>query len=156
MKFRLPYPDKPERLPGDDFECVGPSLAKQAEAEACDINLIMARYVKTGVIEHVRDNPGTFQDLPTSMEFQDALEMSKAAQGAFDLLPAEMRAQFGNDPVKFLQFADANEDYMEKLGIVPRKETLAAESAEVVRADPNVLPGQTGLPGIAADVPPKK
>lgn len=154
-KFRMPYPDKVERLPGDDFQTEGPSLAVQAEAESCDINVIVSRYIKTGVLEHVRDNPGMFVDLPVQLEYQDALGIVKAAGDAFALMPAEIRAQFGNDAGRFLKFADENEDYLEKLGIVPKKEELAAEAAARVRED--VLPGQLGLPGTnTPDVPTAK
>lgn len=157
MKFRMPYPDKVERLPGDDFTPEGPSLTKQSEAEACDINAIMARYVNTGVIEHLRENPGRFEDLPVSLEYQDALNMAKAAESAFALMPAEIRARFDNSPLKFLAFADENEDFLEKLGIVPPRESDAAVSAALVAADPGALPGQLGLPGTGTpDVPPKK
>lgn len=156
-KFRMPYPDKVERMEGDDFECDGPSLTLQSEAESCDINVIVSRYHKTGVIEHVRENAGLFVDLPPQLEYQDALGVVKAAGEAFAMMPAEIRAQFNNDAGRFLDFADQNEDYLEKLGIVPKREEMAAESADAVRADPGVLPGQLGLPGTGtADVPPKK
>lgn len=153
-KFRMPFPDKFERLAGDDFFPEGTSLTKQSEAEACDINAIMARYVNTGVIEHVRENPGAFRDLPMQVEYHDACNLVKAAESSFALLPAEIRAQFDNSPVKFLQFADASDqDVLERLGIVAKREEMAAESADVVRAD--VLPGQMGLPGTGTpDVPP--
>lgn len=154
-KFRMPYPDKVERLEGDDFVCEGPSLTLQSDAESCDINVIVARYHKTGVIEHVRENAGLFVDLPPSLEYQDALGIVKAAGEAFAMMPAEIRAQFNNNAQQFLAFADANEDYLEKLGIVPHREEMAAEAAAAVRADPSVLPGQLGLPNTGTpDVPP--
>lgn len=156
-KFRMPYPDKVERMAGDDFTCEGPSLTLQSEAESCDINWIVDRYHKTGVIEHVRENVAMFVDLPPTLEYQDALGIVKAAGDAFAMMPAEIRAQFNNSAAQFLQFADANEDYLEKLGIVPKREEMAAESAAAVAADPGVAPGQLGLPGTGtADVPPKK
>lgn len=155
--FKYPYPDEVVRNPGDDFMPQGKSLTLQSEAEACDINEIVARFTKTGVIDHIRDNAGLFVDLPPQMEYQDALGLVRNAEQAFAVMPAEIRAQFDNSPAKFLRFADENEDYLEKLGLSPGKETTAAASAAAVAADPKVLPGQLGLPGTnTPDVPSKK
>lgn len=146
MKFRYPFPDKVERLPGDDFVPEGKSLTLQSEAEGCDINVIVSRYLKTGVLDHVRENQGMFLDLPPQLEYQDALGIVRASEQAFAVLPAEIRAQFNNSPQQFLQFADSNEDYLEKLGLAPGKESAAAESAEVVGAPVVPPPAQASEP----------
>lgn len=131
MNFRKPFPDKVERLPGDDFKCVGPSLTKQADAEACDINLIVAKYHKTGHLEHVREHMGAFEFLPDQMEYQEALAAVSAADMAFAAIPAEIRAQFSNSAALFLQFAEQNPgDYLEKLGLVPPAEIQPAPAEE--------------------------
>jgi len=115
MKFRTAYPDAPERIGA--FNCVGISRTRQSEKAACDINNIVSRYIKTEVMEHINAHRGVFADLPPQLEYQDALSQVKVAEGAFSMLPAEVRAQFANDPYKFLAFADANEDYLVKLGL---------------------------------------
>lgn len=143
-KFRYPFPDKVVRLPGDDFECEGVSLTKQSEADACDINRIMERYVNTGVLEHVRENAGRYADLPPQMDYQQAVHTVRESEKAFLAMPAQIRARFENDPARFLAFAEQNpDDYLVQLGIVP----------EELPAQPAAAPGVTveveqhGLPG---------
>lgn len=140
MKFRYPFPDKVERFPGDDTLIEGKSLTKASEADACDINQIVQRYMKDGVLEHVRSNPGVYDDVATSLEFQDALELVRNAQYSFAIMPAEIRARFDNDPAQFLRFVDENEDFLFKLGIVPGPESAAAEAAAAVAAPAGELP----------------
>lgn len=140
MKFKYPFPDKVERAPGDDTLIVGKSLTKQSEADACDINQIVHRYINTGVIEHLREKPDVFMDLGTQLEFQDALELVRNAQYSFAIMPAEIRGRFDNDPAKFLAFVDENDDFLFKLGIAPAPESGAAEAAAAVAAPAGELP----------------
>lgn len=88
-----------------------PSLTKQADRDACNINNIMARYEKTGIVDHVMSSPGTFGDFSDVDDYQDALNKIQAAQALFDALPAQVRAKFENDPTLFLEFAQNPENY---------------------------------------------
>lgn len=156
-KFRMPFPEKVERLPGDDFQCEGPSLTVQDERDSCDINNIVAKFHKTGDVGRVNANAPMFIDLPTSVEYQDALGLQKGAFDAFMLLPAEVRARFDNSPVKFLAYTQEHEDFLVDLGLAPSREEFEAESADLVReeVEPGVLPGQLAVPGTGVqDVPP--
>lgn len=146
-KFRYPFPDKVERLPGDDFACEGVSLTKQSEAESCDINAIMQRYVNTGVLEHVRENAGRYADLPLQFDYQQAVHMVMESEKAFLAMPAPIRARFDNDPGRFLAFAEEHpDDYLVQLGIVP--DVLPAVPAEgrTVEVEQPGLPGTDTLP----------
>lgn len=95
------------------------SRTKQSEAESCEINNIMAKYERTGLIEHAREG-GTYENLPEPMEYQDALNRVMEAQQSFDLLPAAARKEFGNDPAQFLAFVDDPENVqrMAELGLL--------------------------------------
>lgn len=145
-QFREPFPVKPYRLEGDDFECEGESLTKQSEADACDINKIMARYVNTGVIEHIKENAAQYLDLPHQLEYQDAVNLVLSSQSAFAAMPAEIRARFANSPAMFLQFVDANPDYLEKLGIGSKAELVASVAAPA--------PGPAAAPAAAEGAAP--
>lgn len=82
-----------------------PSLTRQEFAEDCDINTLMSRYEKTGVINHFNNaNPQylDFSDLP---DLQGSLTILADARAAFMQLPALTRREFDNDPVKFVDFA---------------------------------------------------
>lgn len=96
-----------------------PSLTKQSHKDECDINLILKRFERTGVLEHVRENPARYLDLPSDPDYQEALNTVIAAEQAFAELPSRVRERFNNDPGKFLEFtADPeNLDEMVKLGL---------------------------------------
>jgi len=90
-----------ERL--GDIGDMGVSLTKQSFTKECDINTIMAKYQKTGAIEHVNKHEGSYA-YATSMDFQEALETIRTGQTMFDELPSSIRTKFENDPAKFLDF----------------------------------------------------
>lgn len=95
------------------------SMTKQSFADESQINKIMAKYEKTGLIEHVKDHSG-YTNMPPPMEYQDALNLTIEAQSSFDDLPANIRREFGNDPYQFLAFVEdpENVDRMAELGLL--------------------------------------
>lgn len=130
MEIRKPYPDVPYKNP---FFTEGPSRTKQADAEAADINNIMKRYEKTGVLDHMSQNPGRYEDLPAGLDYQTALNLAITARESFEALPGTLRAKFDNDAETFLNFMDdpANEKEIIKLGL-REVETLDAEEDPVI------------------------
>lgn len=98
-----------------------PSLTKQDQADACDVNRIIRQYSATGVWTHVneRAQQGVYADLPGGFEYQDALNIIVQGEAAFESLPASVRERFMNDPARFLDFmADpANQDEAIKMGL---------------------------------------
>lgn len=108
-----------------------PSMTKQSFAKECNINNIMARYEKTGIVEHVMNNPGHYGDFSEPLEYQEALNKVNAAQALFDALPAQVRAKFDNEPYVFLEYAQNPENY-EKLvemglAVAPETPEMASE-----------------------------
>lgn len=126
-KIRKPYPEKPYKNP---FFCTGESRTKQADAAACDINNLMKRYEKTGVLEHMQNNPGRYEDLPMGLDYHAALNLAITAKESFDALPGTLRAKFGNDVETFLNSMSdpANEKELIELGLLEREEVLSTES----------------------------
>lgn len=100
-----------------------PSLTQQHMAPACDINNIMAKYQRTGAIDHATKYEGRYFDVP-AIDYQEALEQIRTANGMFAELPATLRAEFNHDPATFLSFiqSDPSRDDLERLGLVPRVE----------------------------------
>lgn len=98
-----------------------PSMTKQSFKDQCDINNIVREFTQHGMVQHINEKAaaGAFVDLPDSMDYQQALEIARAGQTAFDVLPAQIRARFGNDPERFLQFMQdpANQDEAIALGL---------------------------------------
>jgi phage internal scaffolding protein len=105
------------------YECVGPSLTKQASKDETDINFIMKKYQKTGIVEHVNEFQGNYQDVSGSQPYQESLNQVIAAQAAFDSLPSSVRAKFQNDPGVFLTFVNTpgNRDELIKLGLIQQE-----------------------------------
>lgn len=84
-----------------------PSLTKQEMAKACDINVLMARYQKTGQpISHINASKSNYGDYSNVDDYLGALMKVQAAQSSFAELPAEVRDLCRNDPGMFLQFMD--------------------------------------------------
>ncbi len=83
----------------------GKSLTKQSMKDECDINRIMARYDKTGLLTHMAQMEPKYADVDAT-DFMDAMLIVKNAQEAFEELPSELRLKFGNDPANFLAFMD--------------------------------------------------
>lgn len=81
----------------------------QAFKKPCDINHILARFRKTGVIEHVSKYEPQYGELSV-VDFEDAFNTVKEAQEMFDKLPADIRANFHNKPENFLSFMEAEEN----------------------------------------------
>lgn len=100
------------------LHCLDETRTVQSEAESCEINNIMAKYERTGVLEHAREG-GRYEDLPAPMEYQEALNRVMEAEQSFDGLPAGVRKEFDNDPTKFLSFVEnpENVDRMIELGL---------------------------------------
>lgn len=86
---------------GISFAAVG--RTKQEFAQECDINNIMSRYLKTGIIDHVRDSNPQFLDA-TPIEFQEAMQLVAQAETLFEELPSSIRNRFENDATKLLEF----------------------------------------------------
>lgn len=98
-----------------------PSLTRQEFAADADINTIMAQYEVSGVISHVNPPSNNYLDLTDVPDLQEALSIIRDSERAFMSLPAKARAEFDNDPVKFINFAEDPENLpqMRTWGLAP-------------------------------------
>jgi len=98
----------------------GPSMTQQQFKNQCDINQIIKKYEKTGMITHLNNNQGNYADFTNIKDFQTNLNMVINAQSSFDALPSEIRKRFGNNPSNLIDFVQNNSNYEEavKLGLV--------------------------------------
>lgn len=112
---------------------------QQEFADECDINSIMARYQKTGLLDFVNQHQPQYGDA-TGLEYLDMQNQIVAAKNMFADLPAKIRDRFANDPAKFLDFFNDPENIEEatKMGLVAPK-------------TPSVVPDPTPAPS----APPK-
>lgn len=123
--IRKPY-DKHKRYP---TKLEGPSKTQQHFKRECDINHLMAKYQKTGVIDHLNQYQGDYSDLTDVPDYQTALLKVQSAQTAFDSLPSSIRSKFQNDPAQFLDFVSNpdNIDEMIELGLASKQPAPALE-----------------------------
>lgn len=114
LDFRAAY-DVPVRR---QFVPIGESLTKQSFKDECDVNLILSKYQRTGVIDFVNRREGRFGDA-TAVDFQSALDIVNQASAMFSELPSTVRKRFGNSAEEFLAFMDdsSNDAEAVKLGL---------------------------------------
>ncbi|AXH75864.1 MAG: internal scaffolding protein [Microviridae sp.] len=126
-----------------------PSLTRQEFAEECDINVIMARYERTGQLPANVSEP-MYVDM-TSMppDFRTAMDMMLDADKAFMTLPARVRREFDNDAKEFVDFA-SNPDNLEQMrewGLAPPAEALASSAGGGGPQAPGGEPAASAAPG---------
>lgn len=144
VKFRTAYDDNyvspgyqrfdKDGVPLDAQGNPEPSLTVQSERDNCDINVIIDRFEKTGVLPVMSQQAIGDVDLYDAPTYQESLNVVIAAQNAFDALPAKIRKEFDNDPAKFLAFVDnpENGDRMIELGL---REAPPAPPAQTKKDD---------------------
>lgn len=121
MKFRTAYGER-HRV---QFATEGGSLTHQSMKAECDINNIMRKFEKTGVLEHrnrFEGNYGDFTGIPT--DYHEAMNAVIAAGDMFLTLPAKVRRRFQNDPGNFLEFVSDpdNADELVKMGLATARD----------------------------------
>lgn len=97
---------------------VGDDRTKQSFKDECDINVLVKRFAKTGVIMQRTTVPlrGDFTDVMDFRGMQDALN---AARASFMSLSSDVRERFGHNPEKFIKWTLDKENLPElrKLGL---------------------------------------
>jgi hypothetical protein len=97
------------------------SLAQQQFKDENNINLMIRKY---GVLPVQEVNWKEFDASVIPQDFHEIQNMMKQAEAAFMTVPAEVRAQVDNDPVRFLAMVD------EQQSIIRQREKEAAKAAK--------------------------
>lgn len=141
--------DLPTAEARNDYFDDTPSLTRQSAKDECDVNQILARYQKTGVLTHL--NPATpmyadLSEMPNS--YQDALEFIRKAQEDFQNMSSTLRAKFQNDPQQLINFIANPSNYEEaaqlglldpeKLGEYRKLQTINKEALEKAELEKHV------------------
>lgn len=132
IKTKYDYELQASLAPG-----IGPfdkSMTNQADLKDSDVNLIMARYEKTGLIMGTERAPryGDFSEVP---DYHTQLSAIRRVDAAFAALSPKIRNRFDNDPAKLLSFMENPENEKEaiELGLLealpPKAETPAVPAA---------------------------
>jgi len=109
-----------EESPRPTIDC-GPGKTKQNMKDETDINLIMARYQKTGLINFVNTRQAEYMN-SNPVDFHQAMNIIAESNSIFADMPAYLRKKFNNDPGQFLDFVqnEENRPEMIELGLVER------------------------------------
>lgn len=89
------------RLPDGKMEY----YTEQDHKDTCDINKIIRKYDKTGLITHISSMEAKFGDL-TGMEFKAMQDKVAGAKSMFEALPGKIKQRFDYMPEKLLEFMD--------------------------------------------------
>lgn len=117
------------------------SKTKQSFKAECDINNILARYQKTGLVGHLNARQPRYGDFSNTLDYQAALNAVMAAEESFSSLPAKVRDRFQNDPSKLISFINdpKNKNEAIKLGLLEQKtqQTKKSSSVEIIEKAPS-------------------
>lgn len=156
MEIRHPYINPRERT---QFETEGPSRTEQAHKDETDINRIMKKYEKTGLLNHVNQYQGDYGDFTDAPDYQTALNRVMEANEMFMTLPSAIRKQFGNDPASFVEFVGnpQNAQQLIDMGLAERAEGASGvppgKTPETpVATNPPAAPGSGNTP--SGETPP--
>lgn len=119
--------------------CLDSSLTQQQFAEESDINTIVNRFLKSGVMPTPASMP-QYVDYEGVFDFQSAMNVVRAADENFMRLDAKIRARFNNSPQDFLEFFGNPENTQEaiRLGLAipkPSAVTQVTEEASPSKAE---------------------
>lgn len=117
-----------------------PTRTQQHQKDAVDINNIMKRYVKTGIIDHVNKYQGQYGDIP-ALSYHEAMNQVIRADEMFLDLPSQVRKRFDNDPSQFLAYVQdpANADSLHDMGLT----TSRVEPTKTQEANASASPEST-------------
>lgn len=104
------------------MEQKGKSRTKQSHKDETNINKIVAKYKKTGILPAlIKQNPA-YGDFTAVPDYQESLNRVIFAQEQFNGLSAAVRKRFNNDPGEFLEFASnpENKETLYDLGLAER------------------------------------
>ncbi len=96
------------------LKCEDDSLTQQQFKEEADINTIVDRFMKSGVLPTPVNMP-QFVDYEGVFDFQSAMNVVRQADENFMRLDAKLRARFNNSPQEFLEFFSNAENIPEAI-----------------------------------------
>jgi phage internal scaffolding protein len=111
------------------------SRTQQHFKDQCNINTIMKKYIKTGMLPVFKNatSAGVYGDFSNIGTFQECQNRIIELEHKFMQIPSEIRKRFDNDPQKMLDFiADPkNEEEAIKLKLLDKKPLPKLTEAEI-------------------------
>ncbi len=123
----------------------GKTRTKQSEAQDADINAIIKRHDRTGVVTHLASKAPRYGDFSQSVTLQEALDLVHQSDDAFMQLPSEVRRESGNDPARMLELL-ATQEGTERLIEARLDAEIRREPEEEIVPEPTPQPDPEGPP----------
>lgn len=102
------------------LDCPEPTRAQQHFRDECDINEIVRRFGVTGMVDQAKIPP-QFGDFTGVSDYHTAANAIAKANETFEMMPADLRDRFQNDPSRFVDFVldEKNVDELRRLKLLP-------------------------------------
>lgn len=120
-------------------QCEGESKTEQSHRDVVNINSIMRRYQKTGVVPQASSG-AIYGDFTGVSDYRSALEAVRQADEAFMKLPSSVRKEFGHDPQRLLAFLSDpnNRQAAEDMGLIERAPEAPPQAPPAPAEEPAV------------------
>jgi hypothetical protein len=121
-------------------------LTEQAHKKQCDMNFILRKYQKTGLIDHVKQHQGRYDDVSVQ-DFTEAMHTVSEANQMFESLPSFIRQKVGGTVEGFLDFVQNpnNKEELARLGMLKGNDGLNANGEAVASpVDDSPAEGSSG------------
>lgn len=86
------------------------SKTEQHHLESCNMQFIMSRAQKTGMIDHIRNDQPRYVDLVDKVDYLESMKVIAEANSVFESLPAKIRERFENRAENFLEYIQEEEN----------------------------------------------
>lgn len=141
----------------------GSSKTVQSERDRSDVNLILRKYMATGILDNMSPRNATYGDFSSGDDFHAVQTRIATAESNFQRLPAKIRSHYANDLGRLVdsitQADQGNEEALAELrhvGLVepkPTDEPLTAIEIAGVLAERKKAAGAAATPPAPPEPP---
>lgn len=113
----------------------------------CDVNSIVEKARRSGLISHLNAKKPMFADVSSIPDYQSALAAVNVARESFSGLSSKVRERFNNDPARMVSFLSDKDNFDEavKLGLFVKK-VVEPEKVQKVEVVNPAKPDDTAKP----------
>lgn len=110
---------------------------RQSHKDECDVNQILKKYQAGVPITHLSKTQGQY-GYATSQSFHDAMNIVASATEEFMQQSSSIRAEFDNDPAKFLDALQdpANRESMIEMGLIDPQDKTPDKATQEASTEP--------------------